>query len=81
MPALSRRDAGTGNLGGLVRPDIAEHVGGDDHVELPGIADQRCRHGVDQALFAVDAGMPRRYLPRGEEKPSDGATRWPCERL
>ena len=31
---------GAGEHGGLVAQDVAEHVGGDDDVELPGVADE-----------------------------------------
>ena len=59
-----------GDFARLIGENVAEHVGGDDDVELARIADQQCRHGVDQALFTHDIRMPRRLLAHAvEEKP------------
>ena len=59
-----------GDLGRLVGQNVAEHVGGDDDVELAGVADQQRRHGVDDALLVLrpaDSARPPRARIR--EKP------------
>ena len=61
-----------GDLGSLVGEDVAEHVGGDDDVELAGIADQQRRHGVDEALLAGDVGVALGHLPRAGEEETVG---------
>ena len=49
-----REAEAAGNLGREVGQDVAEHVGGDDHVEDAGVAHQQRRHGVDDALLVGD---------------------------
>ncbi len=50
-----RRDAQRpGDLAGEVGEDVAEHVLGDDHVELVGAADEVHGHGVDVEVVDAD---------------------------
>ena len=50
-----------GNLARLVGENVAIHIGGDDDVELTGVAHQERRHGVDDALFVFDLRIFRRH--------------------
>src|SRR5258708_17252711 len=43
-------------LRGLVRKDVAVHVGGHDDVEARGVAHQQRRHRIDQLLFIRNIG-------------------------
>ena len=65
-----REPEAAGNLGGFVGQDVAEHVGGDDHVERAGVAHQQRRHRVDDLLLAFDLRIARRDRARAfEEQP------------
>ena len=44
------------DLGGEIGENVAEHVGGDDHVERGGIAHEQRSHGIDDALLVLHAG-------------------------
>ncbi len=74
---LARIDRGgeaeaAGDLGGLVGQDVAEHVGGDDHVERARVAHQQRRHGVDDTLLVGDVGVVLRHRAHALEKQAVG---------
>ena len=48
---------GAGEHRRLVAQNIAEHIGRDDDIELPGIADQLHGAVVDQDMFQLDTGV------------------------
>ena len=56
--------------GDLVGEDVAEEVGRDQHVELPGVEHELHRAGIDDAVVAVDAALisPRRSSAGLEEE-------------
>ena len=52
--APGRRAEAADQAGDQIREDVAEQVGGDDDVELPGVQHQLHRAGIDDAVIAFD---------------------------
>ena len=57
-----------GQLRGEIRQDVAEHVGGDDHVEALRGAHHMRHHGIDDEIVDRDAGEGARDLAALLEK-------------
>ena len=62
----------SGDLAGQVGQDVAEHVLGDDDVELVGVADQVHGHRVDVEVVELDVGV----LARRSRGTRRGTGRW-----
>ena len=86
-PSVAQRGAGqhaqrAGQHRRLVAEDVAEHVLGDDHLEVPGRRHELHGRVVDQQVLELDvAGTPRRAA-RGRPRATAGwsRARWPCRR-